>query len=51
MSVQSAPDEFLLKLDKIAGFYVKDGREITIEPFIDSSSPDSMIPDLIFFRT
>lgn len=37
---QAAQDEFLLRLEKIAGYYVKDGREITIEPYIDSSSPD-----------
>ncbi len=37
---QSAPNEFLLKLDKIAKFYVKDGNTITITPFIDLDSPD-----------
>jgi hypothetical protein len=37
---QAAPNEFLLKLEKIAGYYVKNGREITIEPYMDINAPD-----------
>jgi len=37
---QSAPNEFLLKLEKIAGFYVKNGNSIIIEPYTDINSQD-----------
>ncbi|MFZ2959948.1 MAG: hypothetical protein WA705_23965 [Candidatus Ozemobacteraceae bacterium] len=37
---QSAPDEFLIRLDNIAGFYVTNGKEITLEPYIDRDAPD-----------
>lgn len=30
---QASPGEFLFKLDEVAGYYVVDGKEITIQPF------------------
>lgn len=37
---QAAVDEFLLKLDKIAGYYVSNGSEIIIEPFSEENEDD-----------
>ncbi|MEA4888963.1 MAG: hypothetical protein VB070_05830 [Clostridiaceae bacterium] len=37
---QASPDEFLYKLEKTAAYYVKNGSEITIEPYMDVNAPD-----------
>jgi len=37
---QATADEFLFRLDAVAGFYVADGRQITIELFTDPGDPE-----------
>ncbi len=37
---QAAPDHFLFRWGNVAGYYVKDGREIVIEPYIDRDASD-----------
>lgn len=37
---EASPDKFLLKVDKIAGYYVSGGNEIIVEPFEGADEED-----------
>ena len=38
--LQASPHEFLFTVKAIAGYYIKNGTEITIDPYMDVSAPD-----------